>query len=97
MHKDNSRTGSDPPKGNRKGTQLFPLIGGVLSTLRRSPSVVRSRGTRIFSHPNALPVIDVSEILFPFCIMSPWMPDGNITQYVQVNPGTNRLVLVRAR
>jgi hypothetical protein len=24
------------------------------------------------------------------------MPDGNITQYIQVNPGTNRLVLVCA-
>ena len=48
------------------------------------------------SHPNVLPIIDVSETLFPFCIMSPWMPDGNITQYTEVNPDANRLVLVCA-
>ena len=47
-------------------------------------------------HPNVLPVIWVSEALFPFCIMSPWMPDGNITQYTQVNPGADRLMLVCA-
>jgi len=48
------------------------------------------------SHPNVLFVIGVSEARFPFCIMSPWMPDGNITQYTQTNPGADRLTLVRA-
>jgi len=48
------------------------------------------------SHPNVLPVIRVSEALFPFCIMSPWMPDGNITQYTQMNPGADCLMLVCA-
>jgi len=48
------------------------------------------------SHPNVLPVIRVSEELFPLCIMSPWMPDGNITQYTKMNPGADRLILVRA-
>ena len=46
-------------------------------------------------HPNVLPVIGVSETLFPLCIMSPWMPDGNITQYTQTNPGADPLILVR--
>jgi len=46
------------------------------------------------SHPNVLPVVRVSEALFPYCIMSPWMPDGNIAQYTQANPGADRLVLV---
>ena len=55
-----------------------------------------TNGHMHISHPNVLPIIDVSETLFPFCIMSPWMPDGNITQYTQVNPDTNRLVLVCA-
>lgn len=27
--------------------------------------------------------------------MTPWMPDGNITQYIQMNPDANRLILVR--
>ena len=48
------------------------------------------------SHPNVLPIIRVSETLFPVCIMSPWMPDGNIAQYTQANPEVNRLMLVRA-
>lgn len=47
-------------------------------------------------HPNVLPIIEVSETLFPFCIMAPWMPDGNITQYTQANPSTDRLMLARA-
>ena len=55
-------------------------------------------------HPNVLPVVQVSEVfpidgvsdaLFPLCIMTPWMPDGNITQYVQMKPEADRLMLVR--
>ena len=49
------------------------------------------------SHPNVLSVTEVSETTFPYCIVSPWMPDGNITQYTKMNPGANRLMLVRAR
>ena len=41
------------------------------------------------SHPNVLPIIEVSETLLPFCIMTPWMADGNITQYTRVNPDAN--------
>ena len=48
-------------------------------------------------HPNVLHVIRVSEALFPFCIMSPWMPDGNITHYTQTHPGANRLAFVCPR
>ncbi|KAF9649106.1 kinase-like protein [Thelephora ganbajun] len=47
-----------------------------------------------FSHPNALPVLQVSDTLFPLCIMSPWMPDGNILRYTQKNPSANRLMLL---
>ena len=54
------------------------------------------KGTKLNSHPNVLSVIRVSRGLFPVCIMSPWMPDGNITQYTQMNPGADRLILVRA-
>jgi len=48
------------------------------------------------SHPNVLPIIE-AETPFPFCIMSPWMEGGSITQYIEMNQGVNRLVLVRAR
>ena len=51
-------------------------------------------GRKSISHPNVLPVIEVSNTLVPFCIMSPWMPDGNIIQYTKMNPGANRLLLV---
>jgi len=53
-------------------------------------------GGDLSPHPNVLPVIQVSEILFPFCTMSPWMPDGNIIQYTRANSGADRLMLVCA-
>ena len=52
--------------------------------------------SKLDSHPNVLPVIRASSGEFPFCIMSPWMPDGDITQYAQMNPAVDRLTLVRA-
>ena len=56
------------------------------------------QGCKHFSHPNILPVIEVSEGLFPFCIMTPWMPGGNIIQYTQQkNRSANRLMLVIVR
>jgi hypothetical protein len=58
-------------------------------TLRRDIN-----GRTSISHPNVLPIIEVSEALFPFCIMSPWMPDGNIGEYTQTNPGAHRPMLV---
>jgi len=50
-------------------------------------------------HPNVLPVTEVSksEAVFPFWIIAPWMPHGNIIQHTQTNPGANRLMLVRVR
>jgi len=71
---------------NRRCTQF-----ALYQTYRR---VVEGSGHN--SHPNVLPVIRVSEGLFPVCIMSPWMPDGNIAQYTKANPGADRLMLVRA-
>ena len=53
-----------------------------------------SSGHKSISHPNVLPIIKVSKTRFPFYIMSPWMPDGNITQYTQMNLGADRLMLV---
>jgi len=52
--------------------------------------------SKLNSHPNVLRVIQVSKGLLPVCIMSPWMPDGNITHYTQMNPDADRLVLVCA-
>lgn len=55
-----------------------------------------SDGNEPGPHPNVLHVIDVSDSLFPFCVMTPWMPDGNIIMYTQANPNANRLLLVGA-
>ena len=55
------------------------------------------QGCKRFSHPNILPIVEVSEELFPFCIMTPWMPGGNIMQYTQKNPSVNRPMLVIVR
>jgi len=62
----------------------YQIYRRVIEEIKRNP------------HPNVLPIIGVSEALFPLCIMSPWMPDGNITQYTEMNPGVNRLALVCA-
>jgi hypothetical protein len=46
------------------------------------------------AHPNVLPFLGVSEKLFPFCIISPWLPNGNIIEYTRKNRGVNRWQLV---
>lgn len=43
---------------------------------------------------NILPLIGVSTALFPFCMVSPWMPNGNLTEYVRSNPAANRVELL---
>ena len=50
---------------------------------------------RRLSHPNVLPVLGVSPKLFPLCIVSEWMIDGNIMDFVSKHPEVNRLRLVR--
>ena len=76
--------------------RLFYSIGCVLNSLSYQRHRRFVNETKLNSHPNVLPVIQVSEGLFPVCIMSPWMPNGNITQYTQMNPDVDRLRLVRA-
>ena len=46
-------------------------------------------------HPNILPLLGVSTTLFPFCMVSPWMKNGNVTEHVRSNPEANRMELVR--
>ena len=96
MCQGSSGTESDLPEADRRGTTVllnwrctqFALYQIYRRVIKES---------KLNSHPNVLPVIEISEEPFPFCIMSPWMPDGNIAQYTQVNPGADRLTLVRAR
>lgn len=53
-------------------------------------------GVKTVFHPNVLPIFFVTDAQFPLFIISPWMSNGNIIQYIQMNPGVNRLMLVRA-
>jgi len=46
------------------------------------------------SHPNVIPLLGVSESLLSFCIISPWLPNGNILEYSRKHGGANRLHLV---
>jgi serine/threonine protein kinase len=45
-------------------------------------------------HENILPLTGVSTTLFPFCMISPWMDNGNLIDYVRSNPATNRVTLL---
>jgi len=50
---------------------------------------------RRISHPNIVPFLGVSESHAPLCMVSEWMPNGNVRDYVGKNPETSRLQLVR--
>jgi len=91
-----SETEPDRPEESHPGTPT--LLFNRRCTQFASYQIYRRmvKNSKRNSHPNVVPVILVSEAEFPFCIMSPWMPDGNITQYTQVNPDADRLMFVRA-
>ncbi|KAK1230599.1 MAP kinase kinase kinase activity protein [Marasmius sp. AFHP31] len=48
------------------------------------------------SHPNLLPLIGVNTTLFPqgFCLVSPWMTNGDIIGFLESNPDHDRLVAI---
>ena len=47
------------------------------------------------SHPNIVPFLGVSKAPAPLSMVSEWMPNGNVRDYVRRNPDTSRLQLVR--
>ncbi|SJK99362.1 uncharacterized protein ARMOST_02657 [Armillaria ostoyae] len=52
---------------------------------------------RNLKHPNVLPFLGVSTKLFvpSFCLISPWMENGNIMSFLAANPGHDRLVSIK--
>ena len=50
---------------------------------------------RRISHPNIVPFLGVSATHTPLSMVSEWMPNGNVRDYVGKNPDTSRLQLVR--
>lgn len=49
---------------------------------------------RRLHHPNVTPFIGIDTTLFPLCILSPWMPNGNVTAYLKTNPTADRFDLL---
>jgi hypothetical protein len=45
-------------------------------------------------HPNVLPLIGVTMSETQFAMISDWMENGNINEFVKAHPGANRLELV---
>ncbi|KAF9785168.1 kinase-like domain-containing protein, partial [Thelephora terrestris] len=45
-------------------------------------------------HPNVLPLIGVAMSKAQFAMVSEWMSNGNINEFVKANPGENRLKLL---
>ncbi|KAF9646872.1 kinase-like protein [Thelephora ganbajun] len=52
--------------------------------------IVRKRA----KHPNILSIEGVAPKLFEFCMVSEWMPNGNILEYITKHPAVDRLELV---
>ena len=46
------------------------------------------------SHPNIVPFLGVPKAPAPLSMVSEWMPNGNVRDYVRKNPDTSRLQLV---
>jgi hypothetical protein len=49
---------------------------------------------RTLRHPNVLPLIGVTMSETQFAMVSDWMVDGNINDFVKAHPDANRLALV---
>ena len=45
-------------------------------------------------HPNVLPLIGVTMTEVHFAMVSEWMADGNIREFIKAYPGEDRLRLV---
>lgn len=46
-------------------------------------------------HPNILPLLGVTTLGGQFAMVSEWMEDGNINEFIQKNPDADRTELVR--
>ena len=49
---------------------------------------------KALQHPNVLPLVGVTMSETQFAMVSDWMENGNISDYVKANPEANRLELV---
>jgi hypothetical protein len=48
---------------------------------------------KFLRHPNIVPFIGVSP-MFPICLVSEWMPNGDISQYLKAHNSADRVSFV---
>lgn len=46
-------------------------------------------------HPNVVLTLGASLDIAEFCVVSPWMPEGELLQYLLKHPEANRVAIVR--
>ena len=47
------------------------------------------------NHPNLVPTLGAGPDIAELCVVSPWLSDGHLLQYVKNYPGVNRVAIVR--
>ena len=67
-------------------------------SLKRVHQVVlrEARISARFAHPNVLPTLGIALTMDSLAIISPWMRNGNIFEYLNRNPSADRLRLVNS-
>ncbi|KAK0498050.1 kinase-like domain-containing protein, partial [Armillaria luteobubalina] len=85
-------------KGRFRGNQVCLKVLRVFGTDEQKAKVLgefcrEALVWRQLRHPNVLPFLGVSEELFAprYCLISPWMVNGNIISYLKTHPGHDRL------
>ncbi|KAK0439163.1 hypothetical protein EV421DRAFT_872811 [Armillaria borealis] len=88
-------------KGRRHDTQVCLKVLRIFGTEEQRAKVLRyfcqeALVWRQLRHPNVLPFLGVSKELFAptYCLISPWMVNGNIISYLEVHPDHDRLTSV---
>jgi len=46
------------------------------------------------NHPNVVPTLGAGSDIAELCVVSPWMPDGHLLQYINKNPVASRVSIV---
>ncbi|PBK92827.1 kinase-like protein [Armillaria gallica] len=89
---------SDIWKGRLHNTQVCLKVLRIFISGEDRAKVIRdfcreALVWRQLRHPNVLPFLGVSEDLFApsYCLISPWMVNGNIVAYLQAHPDHDRL------
>jgi hypothetical protein len=86
------RVYSTDDMANVKRVSATKLHGIILRTRQRfcSEVVLWKR----LKHPNVLPFLGISTTIFPFCMISDWMPHGSVVDYLRKNSDVDRFSLV---